>query len=154
MERCHAAAQVAYSLKMLDRARERLGFQPIGPVDYLRGLARAADIPLGPLLEHFAISESREVTPSSAAAFAGLARRMGMALRQALLHVRIGFLAAIDPAPLSMLLAARRSRGNSPDLIADSQHLLAEAESEMPLETLSKLREVEFAVNATFTDRS
>ena len=77
LAKCRKAGAIAYVLRRLARAQTQVGFQPFPPQDYLHGLARAAEVALQPVMEHFGICDLREITPQSAAAFAGLARSTG-----------------------------------------------------------------------------
>lgn len=150
LAKCHAAGEIAYALTRLGHAQARIGFQPSPPQDYLHDLARAAGVALHPVMQHLGMSDLREITPQSATAFARLARRLGLAARETVIHVRIGFLANLDPAQLPMLMAVRRSRDGQSSTLSDCEDLLVEAESELSVDVLRRLNHAVTAVEAVF----
>jgi hypothetical protein len=150
MYRYQGAAKTAHNLALLRKERQRVGFVPLSFADYVGGLVKVNDVALGPVLKWFGIEDLSRPEPSSAKAFARLAQGLGMSLRESLAHIRIGFAALIDSAPIPLLLARHRPSGPRGSQMEECEAVLAEIESDYDLDSLKQLRRTEFEIRAAY----
>jgi len=146
------AAKVAHHVALLRKERQRVGFIPLSFADYINGLVKVNSVPLGPVLKWFGIEDLAIPDPSSARAFARLAQELGMSLRESLAHLRIGFAALIDAAPIPLLLARHRPSGLRGSQMEECEAVLGEIESDYDLQSLRQLRRTEFEVRAAYRE--
>ncbi|HMG73128.1 MAG TPA: hypothetical protein VK582_06460 [Pyrinomonadaceae bacterium] len=148
-KRCAGAAELALNLAKLRQERQRVGFVPLSATDYIRRLIELVDIPESPILSWLQSEDFSLDDPKSANAFARLAQRVGISLREALVHLRISF-AAQRGSPVPILLA--RTRSSSPHLtpIESSEVLLREIESGYDVADLRQLRAIEQELTASY----
>ncbi len=149
-QRCHDAADVALTMAKLRKERQRVGFVPLSFADYVQGLVRVAGVSLSSLLAWLGIADVSQTDAGSARALARLAREIGLNLREALAHARIGFAGRIDPAPIPVLVAHRRGGTTARNPLDECEAVLRELESEYDAEALSELRRIESEVCAAF----
>jgi hypothetical protein len=126
-----------------------VGFVPLPATDYIRQLIKQVGIPEASILswlgrEDFSLAEQKGVID-----FARLAQRVGISLREALVHLRIGFASQMGSTPVPILLARTRS---SSDLkpIESSEAVLQEIESGYDITNLRKLRTMELKLTASY----
>lgn len=151
-DRCSAAAEVALGIARLREERERIGFVPLSFAEYVQGLVKVADVRLDAVLAWLKIDDLARPSASAAQAVARLARAIGVGVREALLHVRIGFASQVDSAPLPMLLARYRGTGGGGGELEECEVALGLIESEYSLEYLSELHELESRIRAAYGD--
>jgi hypothetical protein len=152
MSRYAEAARVAHSIALLGKERQRVGFVPLSFADYIHGLVKVNDVPLDPMLKWLGINDLARPEPSSARAFARLAQEIGMSLRESLAHIRIGFAALVDTAPVPLLLARHRMAGSRGSQMEECEAVLSEIESDYDLQALRELRRTEFEIRAAYKD--
>lgn len=150
--RYREAADVAFSLAKLRKERENIGFVPLSIADYVQGLVKVANVSLGPILVWLGIEDLSQLGPTSAKAFAKLTRGLGIRMREALVHLRIGFAEQIDSAPMPLLVARHRSAGTFRSQMEECEAVLSEIESEYDLDCLRELRSTEFEVRAAYKE--
>jgi hypothetical protein len=150
--RYREAAGIALSLAKLRKERERIGFVPLALSDYVLGLVKVADISISPILRWLGIDDLSRPTLSSAKAVARLSRELGMDLREALVHIRIGFASQIDTAPLPLLVARLRATGAHRTQLEECEAVLGEIESEYELDIIRELRSTEFEIRAAYRE--
>lgn len=152
LSRYTEAARVAHSVALLRKERQRVGFVPLSFVDYVNGLMKVNNVALAPVLRWFGIGDMARPEPSTARAFARLADALGMNLREALAHVRIGFAALIDSAPIPLLVARHRSAGSRWSQMEECEAVLSEIEADYEIQSLRQLRRTEFEIRAAFKE--
>lgn len=150
LDRYRLAADVALSLAHLRRERDRIGFVPLSIADYVNGLVKVTSVSLGPILSWLGVEDLVELGPRSARAFARLTGGLGINLREALIHLRIGLAEQIDSAPMLLLVARQRSSGNFRNQLEECEAVLSEIESEYELDCLRELRSAEFEIRAAY----
>jgi hypothetical protein len=149
-ERCGAAAAAALSVARLREERRRVGFVPLSLDEYIHGLVKLADVPIAPVLSLLGVEDLSGTESQSARAAARLARAIGMSVREALAHLRIGLAAQFGSAPVSLLVARHRSPGSGRPALEECEDVLRRIESEYDLEGLRTLRQLKAEVGATF----
>src|SRR2546423_336645 len=144
------AADVALCFARLRKERDCIGFVPLSIVDYIQGLIKVTNVPLAPILTWLGITDLAELGPGSAKAFAKLTQGIGISLREALVHLRIGLAEQIDSAPMPLLVARQRSSGAFRNQLEECEAVLSEIESEYDLDCLRELRGAEFEIRAAY----
>lgn len=150
MMRCAEAGKVAFNFAKLRDARQRVGFVPLSAADYIRQLVKQVGIPESSILswlgrEDFSLAEQKGVVD-----FARLAQRVGISLREALVHLRIGFASHMGSTPVPILLARTRSSHSQLKPIEYSEAILQEIESGYDITNLRKLRTMELKLTASY----
>ena len=113
-ERCEAAAAAALGIARLRRERSRLGFVPLRLSEYLEELARSAKIEIHSLLAASGIHvEGDELGPLPAVA--RFCRRLGLSVREALVHLGFGLAERLGAPPVPVALARQDSPGRARD---------------------------------------
>lgn len=130
--RCQEAAQTAYRLTLMAKAREQIGFQPVPFEQYVELLARSAAVDVAPVLVWAGTDDLSRTTTATVMAFVRLARQLGLELRQTLLHVRLSLAAERIALPRPGLARGRRVEhvGHS-DPLRDCEDLLARVERDL-----------------------
>ncbi len=146
------AARVAHSVALLRKERQRVGFVPLSFADYVNGLMKVTNVPLAPVLRWFGIADLARPEPSTARDFARLAEALGMNLREALAHIRIGFAALIDFAPIPLLVARHRAAGPRGSQMEECESVLGEIEADYDIQSLKQLRRTEFEIRAAYKE--
>lgn len=146
------AANIAFSLAKLRKEKERVGFVPLSLAAYVQGLVKVANVSLSPILMWLGIDDLSKPSSNSARGFARLAQEIGVELREALVHLRIGFAEKIEAAPMPLLVARQRSTGLRRSHLEDCEAVLGEIESEYELNCLRELRRSEFEFRAAYKD--
>jgi hypothetical protein len=144
-QRCVDAGLVALGLKKMRLERQRIGFVPLPFATYVEGLSKLAGVKLSSLLAWLGVEDLSGVRPS-----ARLAQALGISLREALAHFRIGIAEGIDSAPMSLLLARHRSPERQ-SKVEKCEEVLATVEAEYDAVRLRKLREAESEFRAAYT---
>lgn len=152
MSRYAEAARVAHSIALLAKERQHVGFVPLSFADFIYGLVKVNDVPLGPVLKWLGINDLEHPEPSSARAFARLAQELGMSLRESLAHIRISFAALGDAAPIPLLLARHRTAGSRASQMEECEAVLGEIELDYDLPSLRQLRRTEFEIRAAYKE--
>jgi hypothetical protein len=145
-----AAADVALSFARLRKERDSIGFVPLSIVDYVQGLIKVTNAPLTPILTWLGITDLAELGPRSARAFAKLTQGVGISLREALVHLRIGLAEQIDSVPMPLVVARQRSSGAFRNQLEECEAALSEIESEYDLDCLRELSGAEFEIRAAY----
>ena len=150
MQRCAEAGKVALNFAKLRKARQRVGFVPLPAADYIRQLIKQVGIPESSILswlgrDDFSLAEQKGVVD-----FARLAQRVGISLREALVHLRIGFASQMGSTPVPILLARSRSSYSDRKPIENSEAILQEIESGYDITNLRKLRTMEHKLTASY----
>ena len=148
--RCHEAAEVALSIMKLQNERQRIGFVPVSFTEYVHGLAKIAGLSLSAVLSRLGIVELSQPNLSSARAFARLAQELGFSLRETLVHVRIGFAEGLNSAPVSMMVAQRRSGGVRGSQLEECEGALRQLELEYAPKELAEIQRIESEIRATY----
>jgi hypothetical protein len=148
--RCDEAAVVAHSIARLRRERQRVGFVPLPLAEYIHGLVKLASVPLGPVFSWLGVTDLTFAEPGSARGAARLAREIGMSLREALTHLRIGLAAQAGAAPVPLLVARHRSAGRRRTPLEECEEVLEQIEVGYDLDGLKRLRNLESAVGAVY----
>lgn len=151
--RCREAAGVAYSLAQLRRERERIGFVPLSLNAYIQGLVKMTDVSLTPIRKWLGLDELTQIGASSALGLARLAQGLGIQLREALIHLRIGFAEQIDGAPMPLLIARHRSITGGRNSLEECERVLTKVESGYDLDRLKELRRAEFEFRSRYKER-
>lgn len=113
-ERCEAAAAAALGIARLRRERSRLGFVPLRLSEYLEELARSAKVEIHALLTALGIHvEGDELVPLPAVA--RFCRRLGLSVREALVHLGFGLAERLGAPPVPVVLARQDSPGRARD---------------------------------------
>jgi hypothetical protein len=141
--RCQQASKIALSLAKLRAQHERVGFIPLSPSDYVRGLARLASVALPPVFEWAGIDGSGCSDTAWASGFCRLARTIGIGLRQVLLHIRIGIAEQLEGAPVAVLLAHSRAEPTLGSQLELCEAVLQELERQYSQRDLANLRRME-----------
>jgi hypothetical protein len=150
LNRYRTAADVALNLAHLHKERDRIGFVPLSIADYVNGLVKVTNVSLGPILSWLGVGDLAELGPRSARAFAKLTRVLGINVREALIHLRIGLAEQVDSAPMPLLVARQRSSGTFRNHLEECEAVLSDIESEYDLDCLRELRAAEFEVRAAY----
>jgi hypothetical protein len=150
--RCREGANLALSLSSLRKERERVGFVPLGLAAYLQGLSKVADVSVGPILSWIGIDDLSRLSSASSVSLARLARAIGIELRQALIHLRIGFAEQIDGAPMALLVARQRSTSLTRNSLEECEAVLGELELDYDLESVNLLRRAEFEFRSAYKE--
>jgi hypothetical protein len=151
-EKYREAAYIALSMMKLRKERERVGFVPLSLAAYVQGLVKVAKVPLTPILAWLGIDDLSQLGSGSARGFALLAQGIGVGLREALIHLRIGFAEQIDAAPMPLLVARQRSTGARRSHLEECEAVLGDIESEYELGCLRELRRTEFEFRAAYKE--
>jgi hypothetical protein len=115
-ERCEAAAAAALGIARLRRERSRLGFVPLRLSEYLEELARSARVELLSLLAASGIHvEGDELGPLPAVA--RFCRRLGLSVREALVHLGFGLAERLGAPPVPVVLARQEGPGRARDAL-------------------------------------
>jgi hypothetical protein len=146
------AASIALSLVQLRNEKERVGFVPLSLAAYVQGLVKVANVSLTPILKWLGINDLSQLGAESARGFARFAQAIGVDLREALVHLRIGFAEQIDAAPMPLLVARQRSTGSRRSHLEECETVLGEIESEYELDCLRELRRTEFEFRAAYKE--
>lgn len=149
-KRCADAARLAVDLVKLHQARQRVGFVPVSGTDYIRRLIELVGIPQSPFFSWLSEADSSFNTRERAAAFAQLAQRIGMSLREALAHLRIDFSAQMGSSPVPLLLARTRSSESFSNPIENCEVVLSEIESNYDIDSLRQLRVLETELRTSY----
>ncbi|MCI0486052.1 MAG: hypothetical protein L0229_05580 [Blastocatellia bacterium] len=149
-QRCHEAAEVALSIAKLRKERQRIGFVPLSLADYIQGLVKVANISLTPILAWMGIEVLSHPDANSAKAFARFAQKIGISLRETLIHLRIGFAARLDSAPISLLVARHRSTELRHNQMEECEVVLRQLESEYELSELREIRQIESEAHSVY----
>src|SRR5918912_546919 len=152
-EKFREAASIALNLGKLRKERERVGFVPLSLAAYVQGLVKVAKVPLAPILSWLGIDDLSQFSSASARGFARLAQGIGVELREALIHLRIGFAEQIDAAPMPLLVARQRSTGARRSHLEECEAVLGDIESEYELDALRQLRRTEFEFRAAYKEQ-
>ena len=151
--RCREAAAVALSLAQLRRERERVGFVPLSLNAYIQGLVKMTNVSLTPIMQWLGLEELTQIGSSSALGLARLAQGLGIQLREALIHLRIGFAEQLDGAPMPLLIARHRSTTGSRTSLEECESVLTRVESGYDLDSLKELRRAEFEFRSRYKER-
>ncbi len=149
-KKCRRAAEVALTFARLRKERERVKFVPLSLAGYVQGLAKVAGLSLGPVLEWAGIADLSRPGPRSANAFARLAHRLGLGLRETLAYVRITFAEQLDSAPIPVLVAHRRSGATPRSQLEECEEVLDSLESEYDPKQVALLQRVEAEILAAY----
>jgi hypothetical protein len=152
--RCQEASEVALILAKLSKERQRIGFVPLSFADYIHGLVKVANVRLALVFKRLKINDLSRPSPNDAKAFARLAQQLGVSLREVLIHIRIGFAARIDSAPVPLLLARHRSFAARRGQLEECEVVLGQLESQYDLDNLRELRRTELEVRAAYEGAS
>lgn len=152
-QRCQEAAQVALDIIRLRRERERIGFVPLSLDEYIQGLAKVAGVRLGAVLRWLKIDNLSRPAPAAARACARFAHEIGVGVREALVHVRIGYAAHLSQGTAPLLLARYRGPGGRRGQVEECEVALGQIESEYGLNDLRELHEIESEIRAAYEDR-
>lgn len=152
LRRCDEAAEVALGLFRLREERKRIRFVPLSFAEYLEGLVKVADVRLSAVLAWLKIDDIRRPGPATARAFARLASEIGIELREALVHIRIGYAAQTDAAAVPLLLARHRNSGARRGLLDDCEVVLGNIEARYDFELWKELQETESEVRAAYEE--
>ena len=150
LERCRQAAECAAMLAKLRKERRRVGFVPVSLAEYVQDLAKMAGVPLPKVLARHGIADISSPGPRSGKAIARLARELGLGLREALVHVRIGFAERCGLAPVPLLMASRRTAHTSRSLLDHCETVLEQLESACEPYVLNELHEIESELRAAY----
>jgi hypothetical protein len=136
------AAAATYAIAKLRMERQRVGFVPLPLTEYLQSLVEVAGVSVVGLLDKMGIPDLSSFTKENARAFARFARALGMSLREALVHIRIGFAARQVAAPMPFLIAHRRATNPRRSLLDECEDVLMQIESEYPSQGARELQEI------------
>jgi hypothetical protein len=148
--RCDEAVAAAYSIARLKRERQRVGFVPLPLTEYIHGLVKLAGVSLGPVFSTLGVNDLSAAESGSARGAARLAREIGMSLREALTHLRIGLAAQAGAAPVPLLVARHRSTGGRRTPLEECEEVLEQIEVGYDLDGLRRLRNLESEVGAIY----
>jgi hypothetical protein len=148
-QRCQDAADVAVSVARLRNERRRIGFVPVSLAEYVQGLIKVTGAQAEAVLARFDLVDIDRLTSDSVRGLTRFAQRLGISLREILIHVRIGFLEKIDSVPVPLLLAHHRTAGPR-DQLAECESVLALAEGKYEGELLNELRRAEFEIRTAY----
>jgi hypothetical protein len=152
LRRCDEAAEVAISVLKLREERKRIGFVPLSFAEYLNGLVKVADVRISAVLRWLKIDDISRPGPAAARALARLANELGIELREALIHIRIGFAAQSDATAVPLLLARHRGAGAGRALLDDCEVILGNVEAGYDLNLWKEVQEVESEVRAAYEE--
>jgi len=130
-ERCEAAARLGSEVAKLRRIRKRIGYAPVSINNYLQGIAKLAGVRLAPVLDWFDASQLRPPNEQSSLGLGRLCRALGMDLRQALVHLHLGFAESLSPTAVLPGVENRASRGESVTALACSEKALNQWEASL-----------------------
>jgi len=145
--RCREAALGRFVLGALREERRRIGFVPLPLADYLQGIAQTAGVPLAGVLAPRGIDDLTRTDEAAAPALAGLAREIGMSLREAMAHLRLAF-AAMHGAPAPAVLARRHPAASS--ALQDVEAELERVETGYNAALADELHRLEAAFRSAF----
>lgn len=152
LRRCDEAAEVALGILRLREERQRVKFVPLSFAEYLQGLVKVADVRLPAVLAWLKIDDIKRPGPATAPAFARLAREIGIELREALIHIRIGFAAQADAAAVPLLLARHRNSGARRGMLEDCEVVLGSIEAGYDFDLWKELQDTEAEVRAAYEE--
>lgn len=113
---CEAAAETALGIARLRRERSRLGFVPLRLSEYLEELARSAKVEIHSLLAASGIhAEGNELGPFPAVA--RFCRRLGLSVREAVVHLGFDLAERLGASPVPVVLARQDSPGRVRDVL-------------------------------------
>jgi len=116
-ERCETAAAAALGIARLGREKSRVGFVPLPLSEYLQELAKSARVELDPLLAASGIRlEDDALGPTQALAY--FCRRLGLSLREALLHLGLGLSERLGAPPVPVVMARQDGASGGRDALA------------------------------------
>lgn len=122
-EQCEAAATTALGIARLRRERSRLGFVPLRLSEYLEELARSAKVEIHSLLAASGIHvEGDELGPLPAVA--RFCCRLGLSVREALVHLGFGLAERLGAPPVPVVLARQDSPGRARDALGAYEAVL------------------------------
>lgn len=153
-DRCREAAAFALSMGQLRAERHRIGFVPLSLSAYIQGLVKMTNVSLEPILKWLGVEELSQLGSASAVRLARLARGIGIELREALIHLRIGFAEDVDGAPMSLLVARQRSTAGGRSTLEECESVLNDVESAYDIESLKELRRAEFEFRSRYKERT
>jgi hypothetical protein len=149
-EECQKAAEVALSIGKLRRERQHVGFVPLSLADYIKGMAKVTNISLSSVLGWLGIADLTHFGPGYGKAMARLAKELGISLRETLVHLRVGFAGNLDVAPITLLVARRRSGRSQGRQLEECESVLEQIESEYDQNVLTSLRQIESEVRMAY----
>jgi hypothetical protein len=79
---------------------------------------------------------------------------LGIELREALIHLRVGFAEQIDGAPMPLLMARHRSAGGGRSNLEECESVLGDVEATYDMNTLRELRRTEFEFRSVYKEIS
>jgi hypothetical protein len=149
-DRCRQATARALAILKLRRERQRVGFLPVALTDYIQGLAKVAEVSLSQVLTSIGVEELNLRAPEHATSLGGLARAIGLSLRETLAHLRIDFAAQREFAPIALLVAHRHSGNPRRSQLDDCEAVLLQVESEYDSKSLRDLRAIEQSIRIAY----
>ena len=149
--RCEEAADIALSLAKMRRERGRSqGFVDLSLQTYVEGLAELAEVDLNRILRWLELPDLGSLESITIRSAVRLCKEIGMSLREAVDHVRIGFAESQGFAPFSIVAA---QRGSSDRGIERCEVTLAELETRYDLSVLHQIRELETAMHSAYREQ-
>lgn len=152
--RCRDAASLAVDIVRLRREHQRIGFVPLPLADYIEDLIKLTGLSPSVSLDRLAGLEPARYRSGAARelVLAQLAKKIGLTLKGALLHVRIGIASRFAPAQLSLLLAHRRSAVPVRKQQEECEGALSHIESQYDALALAELRKEQAGIREAFNE--
>jgi hypothetical protein len=125
--RFREAAATAWALARLRRERQRTGFVPLGIGGYLKTLARAARIDLGPVLAACGVGDPASQDPAAVRPLARLCRSLDMSVRETFVQLGLGLAEQLGVMPAPVWAARARGPAAPHDSLAESEQALRRA---------------------------
>jgi len=122
--RFREAGEAAWMLARLRHERQRSGFVPLAIGRYLRDLAKAARIELGPVLAAFGIGDLASQEPAAIRCLARLCRNLEMSVRETFVHLGLGLAEQLGVEPSLMWAARARGPAVHRDSLEESEQAL------------------------------
>jgi hypothetical protein len=148
--RCEDAGRVALAIAKMRRERSRAQrFVELSLELYIDGIAKLSGADLVTILAWLKVPDLRNLEAETIRGVMRLCKEIGMSLREALAHVRIGFAEAQGFGPFS-LVVARRGPGDRG--LEFCEAALSEVETSYPTAILQKIHSLEDAIQSIYRE--
>jgi len=146
--RLDEAAVVALAIAKMRQQRDRtLRFVDLSLAEYVNGIAALSRADLPAVLRWLKVSDLGRLTLENVRGVVQLCQELGMSLREAIAHMRIGYAEGQEFRPFSLVVA---QRGPGDRGLEYCEAALAEVETGYPSGVLQELRTLEDAVYSAY----
>ena len=147
---CEEGATAAWTITLLAKQRERIGFLPLSLGVYMARLAKSAEVNIAPLLRFLGIEDINKIDQQQSPILARLGLILGMKLHHLLLPVKLGLLRHFPGFPVASLDRQRRSTAPRREPVEQCEALLAELESILDMDSRRHIASVEREIRNSY----